>query len=121
MPKEETMDRLLYTKITFQDNQELIILNRSFTKEEVKKRMIQNGHTENYAGSVAQKGIYTDNPHMVIIKAECDDKALLVEMYENGKEKIKDIYSTIHIYINPDATWKEKQALWKKLVEKLKK
>lgn len=115
------MGRLLYTKITFQNNHELIILNREFTKEQVKERMIQKGHTENYANWITKKGIYTDNPYMVTMKAACDDKALLVEVYEDGTENIKDIYSTTHIYINPDATWKEKQTFWRRWAEKMKK
>lgn len=112
---------MLYTKITFQNNEELIILNREFTKEQIKEKMVQKGCSEKYADSITRQGIYTNNPHMVTIKAECDDQAILVEMYEDGTETIIDIYHTIHIYVNSDATWEKKQALWKKLVEKLKK
>ncbi len=111
----------LYTKVVFQNNEQLIILNQEFTKEQIKEKMVQKGCASDYADSITKEGIYTDNPHMVIIKAEWDDQALLVEVYEDGTETIKDICHTIHIYVNPDATWEKKQALWKKMVGKLKK
>lgn len=120
MPKEETMNRL-YTKITFQNNEELIILNQQFEKEQVKERMIQNGHTENYAESITRQGIYTDNPHMVTVKAVYDDKAIITEVCEDGIEYIHEIGSTIHIYVNPDATWNKKQTFWERLLEAMKK
>lgn len=120
MPKEETMS-ILYTKITFQNNEELIILNREFTKQQVKERMIQNGHTKNYAESIVRQAIYTDNPHMVTVKAVHDDKAVITKVYEGGTEYIKEIVSTIHIFVNPDATWDKKQTFWERLLEAMKK
>lgn len=112
---------ILYTKITFQNNEELIILNKTFTKEQVKERMIQNGHSENYADSITRQGIYTDNPHMVTVKAAYDDKAVITKVYEGGTEYIQEVESTMHIYVNPDASWEKKQKFWEKLVETLKK
>lgn len=111
---------ILYTKITFMNDEEMVILNSDYTKERLRRLLLRMNHTQDYVSYIVKKSMYVRGLRKVKIKAGCDDHALLTTVYENGREEVTEFSKTTHIYVYPDGAWR-KETFKERLVQKRKK
>lgn len=93
----------LYVDVTIVDGDRIVVLNRNYTKEQIRERLLNGDYPDEFISELLEKGVYLEKP----IKIKCNGAEGTITTQVHNYWRY--IYWGEYVTINPDASFSKHQ------------